>query len=355
MRTELKKLEQVDAYLSGEQTAVEKRAFEDKLKHDSELQSLVSQQKSLIRVINRSALRAEISAVAAANAAASSGTGLTNVFLGVGGVLGIAGIFGAYFYFSEPTTNESDEMGEVVTNEITTEIDTIQPENTYQEEIYNDDIHEVNIEEPETVFSSIKKYENGEEETDKMSVNVQFKPSEDRAVTTPKNIEEKAKVKEKPKVKEEGLIKPKVAFTDRSVRAHFPEGNQAMKEFIDKNLHYPRSASNKNIEAVIRCEFIVTEDGLIQEINADCISMSDKGGEPYSDLKVLMNKRIMDAFIGNATHVLRTMPTWEPARNAAGSPVLSMQRMYFNYSIDHGCLVYQLDDDITIEEDGSDN
>jgi hypothetical protein len=40
------------------------------------------------------------------------------------------------------------------------------------------------------------------------------------------------------------------------------------------------------------------------------------------------------------------MPIWVPARNKQGNPVLSYQRLYFNFDLEKGCLVYQLDEDM---------
>lgn len=352
MRKELTILEEIDAYLSGELSTNERAVFEEKLSKNADLQDMVKQQEKFVRAVNRTALRAEISAVAGSSSIVSNG-GLNNLFLGLGGLSVVAGIFGAYYYFSEPKLNQVNEGGELAQNELSTDFDTMTTSSDYDEDIYNDDAHTLTIEEPETIFSSVKKYDDQESEIERLSVDVHFQPRKDRERIKPNkdivNVDDD-KLTDSDDSKDK-VISPSVEYKDRANRAHFPGGNVSMKRFMDKNLRYPRSASNKNIEAVVRCEFIVTADGLIQEINADCISMSDKGGEPYSDLKVLLNKRIMDSFIGNATHILRTMPTWEPARNSAGTPVLSMQRMYFNYSIDNGCLVYQLDDDITIEED----
>ena len=78
--------------------------------------------------------------------------------------------------------------------------------------------------------------------------------------------------------------------------------------------------------------------------------MSERDGRAFNDVKLLMNKRIMNAFINNATHILRTMPSWEPAKNSQGNSILSAQRMYFNYDLEKGCLVYQLDDEIPVSE-----
>ena len=99
-----------------------------------------------------------------------------------------------------------------------------------------------------------------------------------------------------------------ITGTDRTRRASYPGGNYAMDQFIDKNLHYPRSARNKGLEGVVRCEFFVTADGVITEIDAKCIKMNERDGPAFNDVKLLMNKRIMNAFINNATHTLRTMP-----------------------------------------------
>ena len=135
---------------------------------------------------------------------------------------------------------------------------------------------------------------------------------------------------------------------NESRRAIYPGGNVAMDRFIDKNLRYPKSAYDKGIEGVVRCDFYVSADGVISEINAKCIKMSEGDGAAFNDVRLIMNNKIMKSFINNATHILRTMPDWEPARNSQGNPVLSAQRMYFNYDMEAGCVVYQLDDEIEL-------
>ncbi|MDA7803153.1 hypothetical protein N8987_01080 [Crocinitomix sp.] len=342
MRTELTILEEIDAYLGGKLTASEKSIFEGKLESEPQLQELLSKQKELIQAVKRKALRAQISAVSAASGG-GSGSGLSNLFMALGGFVLIVGLIAGIVYLNKEDEGTTS-IGELAQNDATLDYDQMGTE-----DVYEDDAHEMNIEEPETVFSSIKQYEQ-EEESDRMSVNVNFQPSQDRVRIYP-NTKDGKIVEEEGQSKVVKTNKNNVEYNDRAQRAEYPGGKLSMKRFIDKNLRYPISARNKGTEAVIRCEFIVTADGLIQEINSDCIKMSDRDGEAYSDLKVLLNKRIMDSFIGNATHILRTMPTWEPAKNSVGTPVLSMQRIYFDYSLDKGCLVYQLDDDITIEED----
>jgi hypothetical protein len=72
--------------------------------------------------------------------------------------------------------------------------------------------------------------------------------------------------------------------------------------------------------------------------------MNYKDEAPFNEMKQFMNKKVENLFINNATHVLRTMPKWKTARDSDGNPILSHQRIYFKYDLDHGCSAYQLDE-----------
>ena len=339
MRSELTTLEKIDAYLSGNLSPDEKTAFENELNNNPDLKNQVEQQQELIRAVNRKALRTQIASVAAgaAGGGASSG-GFSNLFLGISGGIVVGITSAAVIYFNGDDESETITEDPIVMNTpVVANIDSVKTD-TYMEAGEG-----LIKEEPETIFSSFNTYED-EEDEDRMNVTVHFQ-SRGEGVQVDYGNNENATVTE---VDEGSDIEVEIdenEVINHASRASFPGGNLAMKKFMDKNLRYPKSAKDKSIEAVVRCDFHVTADGLITEIDARCIQMCEKDGMPFNDVRMLMNKRLLNSFIGNATHVLRTMPEWEPAKNSQGNPIISAQRMYFNYDLDRGCLVYQLDEE----------
>lgn len=335
MRSELTTLEQIDMYLSGSLSPAEHTNFEAEINADPGLENAVNQQKELIKAVNRKALRAQINAAAAAGGAGSSG--MSNLWIGISGVVGAGLLTAGLVYYNSNNETITDD-----TNFAINDVAVIVTDSTVVNFVPEEET--LILEEPETIFSSINNYEELDE--DLMNVDVNFVSQAEREVV-------------KPQANNSGVLKEVIhqnvfegstteipLETDRTIRASYPGGNYAMDQFMDKNLHYPRSARNKGIEGVVRCEFFVTADGLITEIDAKCTKMSERDGPAFNDVKLLMNKRIMNAFINNATHILRTMPKWEPAKNSQGNAILSPQRMYFNYDLDKGCLVYQLEESL---------
>ncbi len=339
MRSELTTLEQIDLYLTGKLPPGEQALFESKIAVDPALENAVNQQKDLVRAVNRKALRTQINSVAAGGAA---GSGFGNLFLGIGGVLVAGLITTGIVYYSFSDEVESEDLVIVQTEPKNSPVNAISLEDY---EMVEDNLLK---EEPETIFSSIITYDEEEDENDQMSVTVNFVHSGERRSTENNGgaiISEEGS--DRSRIVVEEIDKSEIQ--NLSSRALYSGGNLEMRKFIDRNLSYPKSAKDKGIEGVVRCEFLVTEDGLISQIDAKCIKMSENNGEAFSDMRLFMNKKIMNAFINNATHILRTMPNWEPAKDSQGNPMLSAQRMYFNYDMERGCLVYQLDDDIPVK------
>lgn len=195
---------------------------------------------------------------------------------------------------------------------------------------------EITQEQPETTFSTINKYEDLEE--DLMGVTVNFEPIDRRDefyFNQETNLKDETESKENIKTK---------TGKNRSHKSSFPGGNPALKEFIDYNLHYPSTAKQKGLEGVVRVNFLVSENGEIMDIEAQCIQMNYKDGIPFNEMKQFLNKKVENLFINNATHLLRTMPKWKTAKDSNGNPVLSHQRIYFKYDLEQGCSAYQLDE-----------
>lgn len=349
MRPELTIHEQIDLYLAGKLSPAEQAAFEEKMANDPLFENSVNAQKDLIRSINRKALRTQINTVAA-GAAGGGGGPFGNLFLGIGGVLAVGIIAASLIYLNSKDSQTSSNANQNPIVQTTKEYNDSDGVEIDRYDYESED--QMILEAPETIFSSYNTYDE-EREHDQMNVTVHFQSRglEEQVVYEDNNSSAADEVIDKKNTEVGDRDVKQEVLKNKSSRAKYPGGNSAMDKFIDRNLSYPKSAWDKGIQGVVRCEFFVTEDGLISEIDAKCIKMSERDGEAFTEMRQLMNKRLENAFIGNATHILRTMPTWEPAKNSQGNPVLSRQRMYFNYDLERGCLVYQLDDGIDFERE----
>lgn len=340
MRAELTTLEKIDAYLSGGLSPSETKAFEAEINSNPNLQELVNQQKDFVKAVNRKALRAEINAVAGGGAAGGS---LSNLIMGITGIAA-AGLVTASIVYLYSDNDPISDNEVAITTPITQQIDSVKSDIAYITEEEN-----LIPEQPETIFSSINNYED-EGDEDRVNVTVHF---QSRARSEAENNSEVTEVDGGDSKPETDLNKADDndvrTYSNRSERASYPGGNLAMKKFIDRNLRYPGTAKSKGIQAVVRVDFHVDMLGKISEIDPECISMSDEDGVPFNEMKRLMNKRVENLFIGNATHVLRSMPTWNVAKDADGNSILTVQRMYFKFDLKQGCSAYQLDDIRDIE------
>ncbi len=80
----------------------------------------------------------------------------------------------------------------------------------------------------------------------------------------------------------------------------FPRGNEAMFQFLSKNIVYPPVAIKDKIEGMVICTFIVNKDGYISYIKIV------RGIHPLLDTE--------------AIRVIKTMPKWNPSKQS-GKPV----------------------------------
>lgn len=325
MRNELKIMDEIESYLSNKLSATERSSFETRMLEDADLAEKVNQQKALTQAIKRAALRSQINTVAAGG---GGGFSFTQIFLGS---IGIVGIIGSVIYFVNQ--NKQEEIvseSSIEKNEEPTTVVQLSKNNERNFQLTN--------EIPETIFSSIHQFEAIE---DKLDIDpVDFATNSNQSSTINGSLHTVNQSSDYIASNDD------YSGTNKDRKATFPGGSSSLKKFIDKNLYYPKSASDKKIECLVQCDFHVTEDGLITEIEATCLKIAEEGGEQFNDIKLIRNKKLVNAFINNSTHVLRTMPVWIPARNKQGNPVLSYQRLYFNFDLEKGCLVYQLEEDL---------
>ncbi len=85
-------------------------------------------------------------------------------------------------------------------------------------------------------------------------------------------------------------------FPAPEVKATFPGGEKAMREFLRKNLVYPRAAQEEGIQGRVFVQFRVAKDGSIRDI---CV---EKHVHPYLDKA--------------AIRVVSKMPAWTPGEQA---------------------------------------
>ena len=80
----------------------------------------------------------------------------------------------------------------------------------------------------------------------------------------------------------------------------FPGGDDALMAYIPRNIKYPASALENEIEGVVMVNFVVNSDGSISKVN---VTKGIKGGCDEE-----------------ASRVVRNMPKWKPGKNG-GKPV----------------------------------
>ena len=96
------------------------------------------------------------------------------------------------------------------------------------------------------------------------------------------------------------------------VMPEFPGGDQAMMDFVAKNVQYPQEARDKEISGRVLVGFIVEKDGGI------------------GDVKVV--KGIGGGCDEEAVRVVKAMPKWKPGKDK-GKPVRVSYVMPFTFKL----------------------
>ena len=76
------------------------------------------------------------------------------------------------------------------------------------------------------------------------------------------------------------------------IRAEFPGGMAALREFLAENCHYPKEAQDNGQQGVVILEFVVEEDGTISNIT--------------------VVKSVCPTLDEEAIRVVKAMPKWKP-------------------------------------------
>jgi TonB family protein len=92
----------------------------------------------------------------------------------------------------------------------------------------------------------------------------------------------------------------------------FPGGDAALFRFLNNNVHYPAVAMKNEIQGRVICQFVVTADGTI------------------SDIEVVHS--VAESLDREAVRVINLMPKWEPAVSG-GKPVSVKYTLPINFSL----------------------
>ena len=107
--------------------------------------------------------------------------------------------------------------------------------------------------------------------------------------------------------------------------AAYPGGAEALTEYLRMNLRYPVIAKENQVEADIIVEFTVGKTGLVSSAKVvECNASSplvtaevSKAADEYDPEAVETMKayyNAIEALKGEAVHLVRSMPRWEPSR-----------------------------------------
>jgi len=91
-------------------------------------------------------------------------------------------------------------------------------------------------------------------------------------------------------------VSPRIIFTVVQEHPHFPGGIDELGKYLRKNTRYPEAARKKKKKGVVFVNFIVTDKGLIEDVQVL------KGLTPELDAE--------------AVRVVQEMPTWVPGRQS---------------------------------------
>jgi periplasmic protein TonB len=102
-------------------------------------------------------------------------------------------------------------------------------------------------------------------------------------------------------------------FTKVEKHAEFPGGAEGWRTYLMQNLRYPNKALKKNIQGVVRVEFLVDHDGNISEVKG----LNDPGG----------------GLMEEAVRIIKYGPKWQPAEQD-GRKVLYRQIQAITFALE---------------------
>jgi hypothetical protein len=328
MRADLHTMEQIDLYLQGKMAGEELRQFENILSSNPELKSMVNDQQLLIQTVNRKALLAEINMVAGIGGS----PWYANPFVAATGVaLVVGGIVATVYFMSDSAETQNTPLANEETITPDASENTLKMGDAKQTYYADSTSVSVNENQPQQYVSTNNHVSDNRMEPEYFEahtpdLNNQADHLSQHADDQVDHIADQYEGDD--------------GHTARNRMASFPMGDQALKEFIHENMRFPGTAKEKKISGNVKVKFLVTSEGTRTNIEANCFNLRDENDKPLTSTQVMLNQKIANLFEREAARIVRIMPTWVPATDSQGNPVLTTAELYFNFSLKDGNSVY---------------
>ncbi|MBR6445139.1 MAG: carboxypeptidase-like regulatory domain-containing protein [Prevotella sp.] len=95
----------------------------------------------------------------------------------------------------------------------------------------------------------------------------------------------------------------------------FPGGEEALMEFVEKNLQCPQDVIRRGVHGQVVVSFIVGKNGKIQHPEAGKVFLKEKSGAPCSSPMIELLCR------NEAVRIVKMMQNWNPGKNEKGEAV----------------------------------
>jgi TonB family protein len=147
------------------------------------------------------------------------------------------------------------------------------------------------------------KPEKDEKAVSKVPVTPTVTPEERRAAFEKKRVS----LEEKRKLAWEERLKASVTYKDGEGHLvynkaeedpTFNGGDRAMKEFLHKNVKFPKDAAEEGLDGTVYVDFVVSSNGSVRQVMAVNIP----------------GEEVDQRFIDEAVRVVKSMPRWVPGR-----------------------------------------
>lgn len=344
MRSDLEQIAQIDQYLSGKMSPDQMTAFEAQINADPALKSLVQDQQLLIQTIGRKAMMAEINTVAGLAVGAAAGSGATAAGWGLtqwilAGLVAVGATVGGVAIYNATSSEQTESVQETKQH---SEENNLLTDNTFDTSEYFAYVPAVDNEGMEDE-SDDAAYEENERTV--------YDPAEDRSLFDMRDpLNEFGNVHHVNTVldQEENT---EVAETDhssgivRNRKASYPGGHLALQKWFEKNLMYPGTAKEDQVQGTIRVRFHVKETGEIEIVDSECIQLLDESDKLIDGWRRVKYRKAIKYFRRNAERAFRICPEWIPATNTNGTSVLSEQVWYVKYNLNDKTEVYSFGED----------
>lgn len=131
----------------------------------------------------------------------------------------------------------------------------------------------------------------------------------------------------------------KQVFNYCKVKPSFPGGNNALYQYLAQNIQYPKIAIDNRVEGKIFLNFIVEKDGSlsdIQVLKGNYLRLEEKDLKTDKTTQKVSPETIKQAekeLNIEAIRAVKSMPKWEPGKDADGKPVRVEFRLPINFKL----------------------